>query len=94
MLLGNLIARLADEAVAAETMIGLCDLALAAQVAAAAAESGVTPGRFVAGCVGRFVQEAPGEEWTTVMGQMERSDNPGAALLRRMVEFGLRESAH
>jgi hypothetical protein len=89
MLLGDLISRFEDETVAAEALVGLCDLALTASVSAAAARHDVTSGEFVARCVGRFVQEAPNEEWTTLIGLMGRNDNPGAMFLRRAVEFSL-----
>jgi hypothetical protein len=73
MLLGDLISRFEDETVAAETLVGLCDLALTASVSAAAARHDITSGEFVARCVGRFVQEAPNEDWTTLIGLMGRS---------------------
>jgi hypothetical protein len=89
MLLGDVIARLEDEAVADEALIALGDLALTARVAEAASREAMTRGEFVAACVGQFAAQASDEQWLTVLGQMGRVEDPGRVLLRRAVETAL-----
>lgn len=89
MLLGDVIARLDDEAAALETLVGLGDLALLARVEAAAAEGSLTPGEFAAQAVEIFSSQASDEDWVSLVGVMGRTDDPGQACLRRMVEFAL-----
>jgi len=84
-LLGEQIARLEDETVAAETLLGLGDLTLTARVSEAAAREGVTPGAFIAESVGRFVRGASNEDWLTLVGLMSRAENPGQAFLMRVL---------
>lgn len=83
MLLGDLIARLQDEAVVSETLLSLGDLALTARVVALAAASDVSVGELAAQTVGRFVNTASEEDWLTLIGQMSRAENPGQVFLRR-----------
>ncbi|ACA19971.1 hypothetical protein M446_5679 [Methylobacterium sp. 4-46] len=89
MLLGDIIARLDDEAVAAETLVQLGDLVLLGRVQEAAARAGVAPGAFAARAVGLFSDTASDEEWVGLIGAMGRTTEPGLACLRRMVEFAL-----
>jgi hypothetical protein len=85
MLLGEQIARLEDETVAAEMLLGLGDLTLTARLTEAASRDGLTPGAFIAESVGRFVQGASDEEWLTLIGLMSRADNPGQVFLCRVL---------
>jgi hypothetical protein len=89
MQLGDVIAGLADEVFANETMLAMGDLALAARIADAAAAEGVSRGEFVASAVGRFTAGCSEEEWLTVLGQMRRVADPGEILLRRAVTAAL-----
>ncbi|MBL8571397.1 MAG: hypothetical protein JNK84_20160, partial [Phreatobacter sp.] len=43
----------------------------------------VSAGIYAAECVADYADTASDEEWTTLMGQMGRADDPGAVLLRR-----------
>ena len=83
MLLGDLIARFDDEALAAETLLSLGDLALTARVVSLAANQNISAGEFAAQAVGAFVSRASDEDWLTLVGQMSRAQNPGAVFLRR-----------
>ncbi len=74
MLLGDVIARLEDDAVADETLVALGDLALTARVAAEAAREATTRGELVATCVGQFAAQASDEQWLQVLGKMARAD--------------------
>ena len=89
MLLGDIIARLEDDAVADEALISLGDLALAARVAAAASQEALTRGEFVATCVGQFAAHSSDEQWLTVLGQMGRAEDPGRVFLRHAIEAAL-----
>lgn len=85
MLLADLMARFQDEAVANETLFSLGDLALAARVAARAAEHGMSAGELAAQAVGRFVDGAGDDEWLILLGRMSRADDPGRAFLHHVL---------
>jgi hypothetical protein len=93
MLLGDVIAGLADEVFADETLLAMGNLALAARIADAAAAEGVSRGEFVAAAVGRFTAGCPDEEWLTVLGQMGRVTDPGQVLLRRAITAVLQDGS-
>jgi hypothetical protein len=85
MLLGEVIERFEDPAFAAEALLALDDLALAARVNVAAADEALPPGEYVIRSVGRFLQSASDEEWLTLIGLMSRADDPGNVFLRRVL---------
>lgn len=89
MLLGDLIARLDDDVIAAETLMALDDLALAQLAQDAAADLDIDPGAYVAMAVRRYLNQAPPDEWTTLMSAMDSSGDPAAVLLRRSLSFVL-----
>ena len=89
MLLGDVIARLEDEAFVNETLLALDDLALTARVLTGAAENKVSAGEFAAQSVGQFVNGASDEEWLTLIGLMSRAENPGQVFLRRVLSNAL-----
>lgn len=82
-MLGDLIARLEDEAVAAEALLSLDDLPLVARVAKASAGEGLPPGAYAAAAVGRYVAGADDQEWLSLIGIMTRDADPSGAFLRR-----------
>ena len=90
MLVGDIIAHLDDEAVAAEALVQLNDLVLLGRVREASSQAGVAPGAFAARAVRLFSDGAADEDWITMLGIMGQSAEPGLACLRRMVEFALR----
>jgi hypothetical protein len=83
MLLGRLIASLEDEAVAERALATLDDVALALAVERTAEAEGVGPGRIATEAVASYAAEADDEEWTTLVGLLARSGDPGTTLLRR-----------
>ena len=83
MLLGDLLARFDDEGIAAEAVLGLGDLALAAKLRAAAEASDLTLGAYAAAAVRRYAAEASDEEWVNLMGALGRAQDPGTVCLRR-----------
>lgn len=90
MLLGDIIARLDDEAHAMETLVGFGDLALVLRVEAAAAEAALTPGAFIARALQMFSDRASDEDWVSLIGAMGQAADPGQVCLRKMIEFALR----
>jgi len=90
VLLGDIIARLDDETVAMEALVGLGDLTLLARVEEAASQEGLSPGGFAAQAVQVFSTLASNEDWVSLIGAMGRTSDPGQACLRKMVEFALR----
>ena len=90
MLLGDVIARLEDEAVAMEALVALGDLPLVARVQEAAACDGLTAGEFAAQAVRLFSDTASDEDWVSLIGVMGQTQDPGQICLKKMVEFALR----
>ena len=89
MLLGDLIARFEDEAVAAETLVRVGDLGLIAAMTARAAEAGLPLGRYAAWAVRHYADTAPDDEWVQLMGALGRTDDPGATCLGRAFAYVL-----
>jgi hypothetical protein len=50
---------------------------LAAQLEAEAQRSGTDVPQFVADTVSRFMAHEDGESWTTIVGNIQRTDDPG-----------------
>ena len=93
MMLGDLVARLADETAVEETLFALTDLALLAELRAQAEASGLELGAYAAAAASRYASEAPEEEWATLMGAMSRSQDPGAVYLKRAFAYTTRHAA-
>jgi hypothetical protein len=89
MLLGDLLARFGDETVAVDTLFGLGDLRLVAEIRRRAEAAGLGSGAFAARAVRRYA-EAPDEEWITLVGEFARSDDPGLVFLRRALFYAMR----
>jgi hypothetical protein len=85
MHLGQIIARFQDPDFAAEILLSLDDLPLAARVSDAAARNDLTPGEFAFRSVARFVDGASDEEWLALVGHMTQSSDPAEAFLRRIL---------
>ena len=77
MLLGDIISRLDDEAMAMQTLVGLGDLVLLTRVETAAAAEGLTPGDFAARAVSLFSNQASDEDWVSLIGVMGQTTDPG-----------------
>jgi hypothetical protein len=92
MLLGDLINAFDDEAVAAETILRIGDLALIAAMREQADAIGLDLGAFAAATVRRYADEASDEEWTTLIGQMGRAADPGAVCLKRAFAHAIQSS--
>jgi hypothetical protein len=83
MMLGDLLARFADDASAAETLLGLGDLKLVAALRQRATAEGLGLGTLAALAVQRYADSASDEEWVTLIGELRRSADPGLAFIKR-----------
>ena len=83
MLLGDLLNQFEDEGVAAETILWVGDLAMIAAMTRGAEAASLTLGAYAAATVRQYADGASDEEWTTLMGQMGCSEDPGAVCLKR-----------
>lgn len=89
MLLGHLLQRLGDEAFAAETLVGLDDLPLLAEIERVRERFGESLPAYAAGATRRFAALASNEDWLALMTALERSADPGVACLRHMLAWSL-----
>ena len=85
-MLGDILARLTDETAAVETILGAGDLALLTMVKERAAAEGLDLAACVTQTVQRYTHEATDEEWITLIGLMNRANDPGAVCLKRAFE--------
>jgi hypothetical protein len=90
MLLGDVIARLEDETVATETLVGLNDLVLLARVEQASTAEDMTPGEYASQAVRVFSNAATDEDWVSLIGVMGQTTEPGLVCLKKMIEFALK----
>jgi hypothetical protein len=93
MTLGDIIARLHDDAFVEETLAGLDDLLLLARLRQAADAAQVSLGTQASAVVGHFVQHADGEKWLALMTAASRAYDPAAASLHRMLLDALPDDA-
>jgi hypothetical protein len=89
-MLGDLLARLTDETAAIETLLQPGDLTLLETARGKAAAEGLDLAACVTQTVQRYASTASDEEWITLMGMLNRSQDPGATCLRRA--FAYRQS--
>ena len=85
-MLGDILARLTDETAAVETILGAGDLTLLTMVKERAAAEGLDLAACVTQTVQRYTHEASDEEWVTLIGLMNRANDPGAVCLKRAFE--------
>lgn len=93
MLLGDVLARFDDETIAAETILGLGDLALIARLRERAEAVGQSLGEYAASTVRCYAASAPDEEWITLMGALGRAQDPGAVCMTRAFAYMLKQDA-
>jgi hypothetical protein len=89
MIVGDLIARFEDDAVAAEALLVLGNPALMARVASAAAAQELTLREFATASVQRFAAFASDEDWLTMVGRISRAEDPGQAFLTLVLSFAI-----
>lgn len=93
MLLGDMLADLGDETVAAETLMALGDLPLMVALDAAARRAGETTASYAVRAVRQFADKADDDAWLSLMGALGRAHDPAAACLGRMLTWSLRRDA-
>jgi hypothetical protein len=86
-MLGDSRAGLTDETTAVETILGTGDLALLAAARERAAAEDVGLAACVTQTVQRYTAQASDEEWVTLMGMLNRAQDPAAACLKRAFEY-------
>jgi hypothetical protein len=86
-MLGDLLAKLTDETAAVETLLQLGDLTLLETARGRAAAEGIELAACVTQTVQRYASTASDEEWITLMGMLNRSQDPGATCLRRAFAY-------
>ena len=62
---------------------------LAVRLEAEADRAGMDLPRFVADTVGRFMAHEDGESWTTIIGNIQRTDDPGYAFISTIMHARL-----
>jgi hypothetical protein len=87
IMLGDILARLTDETTAVEMVLGTGDLALLAAVREQAAAEGLNLAACVTQTVQRYATTAADEEWVTLMGMLNRTQNPGTICLQRAFAY-------
>lgn len=65
------------------------DPELAAQLAAAASQVGIDVTEFVADTVTRFMAYEDGDNWTTIVSNIQRSEDPGFAFIATIMRTRL-----
>ena len=86
-MLGDLLGSLTDETTAVETLLQLGDLTLLETARGKAAAEGLELASYVTQTVQRYASTASDEEWVTLMGMLNRSQDPGATCLRRAFAY-------
>jgi hypothetical protein len=61
------------------------DPELAQRLCEQAKSTSSTPEQFVADTIGRFMSAEDGESWTTIIGNLQRSEDPGAAFIDTII---------
>jgi hypothetical protein len=89
MILGDMLRQFNDPNVVATALMASGDLRLLAQVEQNAAVHGETAGEYASASVRLFSNQANHDDWAALMAAMGHADDPGAACLRRMLEWAL-----
>jgi hypothetical protein len=93
MLLAQLMERLGDDAFCAETLLSLDDLPLLVDVDTASRRFGESAPDYAVAAARRFAAFAGDEDWLALMTALERAPDPGAACLRQMLRWSLRQDS-
>ena len=91
-MLGNLIASLDDAKVATGLLAALDEPTLVTRLNIAAGESGRLPADILRSAVRNFMESAPEDLWTQLIGIMNRAEDPGLTAVRAILEKTLPQS--
>jgi hypothetical protein len=89
MLLGKLIKHVMQAQGPFADEIAQIDPELASSIAAEADRHGMDSRTFVAETIGRFMGHEDGESWTTIISNIQRSDDPGFAFISTVMRARL-----
>lgn len=89
MQLGTLMSHLENHAEAGSALMALGNLTLFARVESMGRIHDELPGEYVANASRRFAARAGDEDWLAVMNAVERSKDPGQAVLTLIVNWAL-----
>ncbi len=89
MHLGALIAQLEQSRDATQLIEALGDVVLFAKIAEVAERYGERPGEYLAASVGQFASGAGDEDWLGLVAAMERTDDPGRAAVRWILDWAI-----
>jgi hypothetical protein len=90
MLLGDILANVERAGADGTAAALLNDLPLMARLAAADVE----PDAYILSAIRRFERHASSDDWVSLMGAASGSADPGAACLKRIVEWALKADTH
>ena len=85
MLLGTLIKHVMHAQGPFADEIAVKDPDLAALIAADAEAKGMTSADYIADTVQRFMGAEDGESWTSIVGNMQRAEDPGYAFIETVM---------
>ena len=89
MLLGKLIKQVIRAQGPFAEDIAAMDSKLASSIAVQAASHGMDSRAFVADTLSRFMAHEDGESWTTIISNIQRSDDPGFAFISTVMRARL-----
>jgi len=90
-MLGDVLAKLTDEAAAVEALMDTGDLALLAAARERASAAGIDLATWVTQTVQRYAAQASDEEWVTLIGALNHSRSPGGVCLKRAFAYQIGE---
>lgn len=93
MQLGVLLSSLEDKTNAGVALDAIGDIVLYAEVLEAGARYDEAPGEYVSAAVRRYASKASDEDWLGLMNAVEHGDNPGHAVLQRILRWALAQDA-
>jgi hypothetical protein len=91
MILRDVLIQLHDETAAAELLLSLGGLPMLARMRQQADTDGVDLATYARETVQRYAARASDEEWLTLLGLTQRTDDPGRACLKHAFERALRQ---
>jgi hypothetical protein len=91
-MLGDLLSRFTNDAIATEAILRLGDVTLLAALRERADAEGLALGALAALAVQRYAREASDEEWVTLMGAMQRSGDSGLICLKHALRHVTHDS--
>lgn len=89
MNLGQILCLFDDEAVVTRLLPDLGDEQWRGRATSAAAAQGTALGDYAGAAVDRFATGAKDEDWLSLMAALNRSADPGAICLRRMIDWAM-----